>query len=174
MSIHADRDIFVAAMRRAATGVSVVATAGPAGMLAVTVSAVASVSADPPMVLACINRRSPVCQAIRGNGVFTVNLLTAEQAAVADTFAGRRTGYAPFDFACADWHRIGSPGVPCLTDALCSFHCHLHDAHDAGSHSILIGRVSETISRDALPLIYAGQRYGAPYQIPSSMTEAQP
>jgi flavin reductase (DIM6/NTAB) family NADH-FMN oxidoreductase RutF len=94
----ADRDAFVAAMRRAATAVAVVATSGAAGRLAVTVSAIASVSADPPIVLACINQRSPVCAAIRANGVFTINLLTADQAHVADTFAGRPHGFPPLRF----------------------------------------------------------------------------
>jgi flavin reductase (DIM6/NTAB) family NADH-FMN oxidoreductase RutF len=175
MAESCERDAFVAAMRRAAAAVSVVATSGPAGRFAVTVSAIASVSADPPIVLACINRRSPVCAAIRANGVFTVNLLTAEQAHVADTFAGRRHGFAPFDFACAEWREIGEPAAPCLTAALCSFHCHLHDAHDAGTHSILLGRVSETISRDAMPLLYADRKYAAPRPMATNMmiTEAQ-
>jgi flavin reductase (DIM6/NTAB) family NADH-FMN oxidoreductase RutF len=167
MAQSMDRDTFVAGMRRAATGVSVVATSGPAGRLAVTVSAVTSVSAEPPIMLACINRRSPVCQAIRINGVFTVNLLAATQAHVADTFAGRHHSFPPFDFGCADWHLIGDPGVPCLTDALCTFHCHLHEAHDAGTHTILLGRVSETISRDAMPLIYSDRMYAAPQPMPA-------
>jgi flavin reductase (DIM6/NTAB) family NADH-FMN oxidoreductase RutF len=158
----ADRDAFVVAMRRAATAVAVVATSGPAGRLAVTVSAIASVSADPPIVLACINRRSPVCGAIRANGVFTINLLTADQAHVADTFAGRSHGFPPFDFACADWHEIGAPVAPALDDALCSFYCRLLEAHDAGTHAVLLGQVSETISRDAMPLIYADRQYAAP------------
>ncbi len=165
----ADRDAFLAAMRRAATAVAVVATSGSSGRVAVTVSAVASVSADPPIVLACINRRSPVCDAIRANGVFTMNLLTAEQAHVADIFAGRRGEFAPFDFACAQWQDIGDPAAPGLIDALCSFHCHLHQAYDAGTHSILLGRVSKAISRDGMPLLYADQQYAAPRPMPPTL-----
>ena len=44
------RDSFVAAMRQAATGVTVVTTAGMAGRLGVTVSAMSSVSAEPPLL----------------------------------------------------------------------------------------------------------------------------
>ena len=176
MASIAESDIFIAAMRRAATSVSVVATSGPAGRLAVTVSAIASVSAEPPIMLACINRRSPVCHAIRVNGVFTVSLLTSIQVPVAETFAGRRGDFAPFDFACADWHDIGDPGVPCLSHALSAFHCHMHHAYDAGTHTIVLGRVSEAIGRDAMPLIYTDRTYAAPHPIPDHLmiTEMHP
>ena len=158
-----DRNEFLAAMRRAATAVAVVATDGPAGRLAVTVSAVASVSADPPLVLACISRRSPVCNAIRSNGVFTVNLLTTDQVHIANTFAGRIGEFPPFDFACAHWHEIGDPAAPCLSDALSAFHCHLHQAHDAGTHTVLIGEVSRIAGHEAMPLIYTHAAYAEPH-----------
>lgn len=166
-----DQDAFLAAMRRAATSVSVVATAGPGGRFAVTVSSVASVSAEPPMVLACVNRRSPVCAAIRVNGVFTLNLLSVEQARVAETFAGRCPDFPPFDFACADWHDVGDPAAPILADALSSFHCRLHEAYDAGTHAILLGCVGMTISRDAQPLLYANRRYST---LLATITETHP
>src|ERR1700752_1253507 len=99
------RDAFIEAMRRAATGVTLVTTDGPAGRFGVTVSAFASVSADPPMLLACINRKSPAAAAIAANGGFCVNVLTAAQSFLADVFAGRSERYAPYDFTCADWQR---------------------------------------------------------------------
>ena len=55
---------FRAAMGLAATGVSVVTTDGPSGRFGLTVSAVSSVSADPPLVLICINRKSPAIAAL--------------------------------------------------------------------------------------------------------------
>ena len=51
---------FVEAMSRSASSVWLVTTDGPAGRHGLTVSAVSSVSAEPPMLLACINRHSPV------------------------------------------------------------------------------------------------------------------
>ena len=59
---------FVAAMGLAATGVSVVTTDGPAGRFGLTVSAVSSVSAEPPLVLVCINRKSPAMAAVEAPG----------------------------------------------------------------------------------------------------------
>lgn len=86
---------FVAAMGLAATGVSVVTTDGPAGRFGLTVSAVSSVSAEPPLVLVCINRKSPAMAAVEANGVFAVNLLSAAHRAYAETFSGARARAAP-------------------------------------------------------------------------------
>jgi flavin reductase (DIM6/NTAB) family NADH-FMN oxidoreductase RutF len=53
------RAAFVEAMSCSATPVYVVTAAGPAGTHGLTVSAVSTVSVNPPMLLACINRQSP-------------------------------------------------------------------------------------------------------------------
>src|SRR3954451_16704133 len=94
---------FVAAMGAALTSVTVVSTDGHAGRLALTVSAMTSVSADPPMLLVCINRASPLLGALRANGCFAVNVLGEHQAAIADTFAGRPPTGEPYAFGCATW-----------------------------------------------------------------------
>jgi flavin reductase (DIM6/NTAB) family NADH-FMN oxidoreductase RutF len=62
-----ERERFVAAMGVVASPVAVVATAGPGGRCGRTVTSVCSVSADPPTLLVCINRRSPACQTISMN-----------------------------------------------------------------------------------------------------------
>jgi flavin reductase len=150
---------FIDAMRRAATGVSVVTTDGQAGRFGVTVSAVASVSADPPMLLVCINRRSPCWAAIQANGVFTVNLLSEMQTHVADSFAGRAA--APFDFNCADWADDDTALPPRLQGAVAAFHCKIAQAHDAGSHAVVIGHVVNAFSSAAAPLAYVAQNYAS-------------
>ncbi len=86
---------FVEAMASAVTGVSIVSTDGPGGKFGVTVSAVSSVSAEPPMILACINRRCPALDAIEANRRFCVNILNADQTAVADCFSGRPGDHRP-------------------------------------------------------------------------------
>ena len=95
---------FVAAMGAVATGVTVVATDGPGGRAAQTVSAMCSVSADPALVLVCLHGRSPVNDAISENGVFCVNVLATQHDHVADTFAGRPwPGKQRWDFTCGHW-----------------------------------------------------------------------
>ena len=79
---------FIAAMGAAATGVSVVTTEGLAGRFGLTVSAISSVSAEPPMLLACVNRKSPAVAAMDRNGRFAVNVLGFNNKDVAEVFAG--------------------------------------------------------------------------------------
>jgi flavin reductase len=159
-SIAEARRSFLEAMAEAATGVTLVTSDGPAGRFGVTVSAFASVSADPPMLLACINRKSPAAAAIAANGGFCVNVLTAAQSFLADVFAGRSDRYAPYDFTCADWRR--AEGGWRLTDSVASFACALDREVAAGSHQILIGRVLATHHNgqpDATSLVYSRRAY---------------
>jgi flavin reductase (DIM6/NTAB) family NADH-FMN oxidoreductase RutF len=162
------RQRFISAMRGAATGISVITTSGSMGRWAVTVSAVASVSADPPMVLACINRRSPVADAVRAHGIFTMNLLSSKQSHVADVFAGRSSRHAPFDFACADWVEAAEGSLH-LAGAAASFHCTVGHVLDAGSHTVLIGKVQNAVAGSASPLVYAGQAYALAQALSPSM-----
>ena len=83
---------FINAMSRAVSGVSIVTTDGPFGRFGLTVSSMVSVSAEPPMLLICINRASTAHDAIRDNGIFTINVLTSRQQGVANRFAGRGRG----------------------------------------------------------------------------------
>lgn len=153
------REEFVAAMGNAATAVTVVATAGPAGRFAQTVSAMCSVSADPPSILVCVNRRSPLVEAVRRNGVFTVNVLGVGQAHVSDTFAGRPATGEPYDFGCARWRTLHT-GAPVLEDATAAFDCRLTAATHSGSHLILVGAVVTSSSTSQAPLLYHARAYG--------------
>lgn len=149
---------FVNAMGLAATGVSVVTTDGPAGRLGLTVSAVSSVSADPPLVLICVNRKSPAVAAIDGNGAFAVNLLAAHHQSYAETFSGRPREGRPFDFANHQW-REGETGLPLVEEATAIFECDTHETVDAGTHRIYIGRVVAAHKGKAEPLIYCNRAF---------------
>ncbi len=149
---------FVDAMGHAATAVSVVTTNGVAGKFGMTVSAFSSVSATPPLVLACVNRKSPVADAISRNTNFCINALADHQSMISDTFAGRPPSGAPYDFDCADWD-VARSGSPVLADALAAFDCALDSASDAGTHRIFIGRVLEARHQSMSPLVYAQRQY---------------
>ena len=156
----AEAEVFTSAMAMAATAVSVVTTDGAAGKLGLTVSAISSVSSEPPMVLACINRRSPLAEAVTRNKIFCINLLAAGQCLVSDVFAGRASEAKPYDFGCADWY-AGMTGAPMLAGAAASFDCNLEAAHDAGTHRIIIGKVLQAATGENEPLVYAQRRYQA-------------
>ena len=147
-------------MARVASGVSVVTTDGPAGRAGLTVSAMCSLSADPPAVLVCINRASRAGRIIRINGVFCLNVLASQQVDIARRFAGQPGGEQD-KFLKLEWDRFGT-GAPVLRNAVAVFDCNLTRGTDYGSHDILIGVVAETDERDGVPLLYVGRNYCAP------------
>ena len=143
---------YIAAMAHAATPVTIVTTNGTAGRFGLTVSAVTSVTADPPMLLVCVNRKTPAAAAITTNGVFAVNLLSADNRAMAESFAGRPLQGAPYDFGHPGWE--GLNGLPLLGSALAAFECEIESWHDAGTHRVFIGRVRASRGTGEAPLIY--------------------
>jgi flavin reductase len=151
------RTDFIAAMANAATGVTVVATDGPAGRKAQTISAMCSVSADPPTVLVAVNRRSPLAGAVATNGVFCVNVLSQQQAHVSDTFAGRHAP-RPYDFGCASWTR-GVSGAPRLAGAAAAFDCELLRTMAVGTHMLFVGQVVASSVTGRVPLAYHDRGY---------------
>lgn len=163
------RNPFISAMGALASGVTVVATGGPTGRFAQTVSAMCSVSADPALVLVCINARSPINDAIRAHGAFTVNALATHHDHVADTFAGRPwPGKDRWDFTCGAWEDAPS-GSPRLADALASFDCTIHQAMTAGTHVVYIGAVMDIATHPGDPLVYSSQTYGTPHAVEPSI-----
>ena len=74
---QAIRSKFLEGMSHAACTVNIVTTDGPAGRAGVTVSAMASVSADSarPTLLVCVHHLSPAASKIVENGVLCVNVL---------------------------------------------------------------------------------------------------
>lgn len=153
-----ERAAFIKAMRCAASGVTVVTTDGKLGRAGLTISAMCSLSADPPAVLVCINRCSHVLGVIHGNGRFCVNLLGQEQRDVAEVFAGRVEALRHDRFACSDWE-TGPTGSPMLMRALAALDCELSSHSTHGSHDILIGRVKAIRVQQQEPLIYLDRAY---------------
>ena len=149
---------FTDAMAAAATPVSIVSTDGAAGRFGVTVSAISSVSAEPPMILACVNRTSPSVEAIEGNGTFCVNMLSEAQSELANCFAGRPSKGPSYKFSQSHWV-VATTGAPVLTSAVASFDCELSESYDVGTHRIFIGHVVGVRCSGAEPLTYAKRAY---------------
>jgi flavin reductase (DIM6/NTAB) family NADH-FMN oxidoreductase RutF len=140
--------------------VAVVSTDGDGGRIAQTVSAVCSVSADPPTLLVCINRASPVPDVLRANGVLGVSLLAAGQEHVAETFAGRPPGgLGAYDFAAATWTTMQT-GTPLVCGAVAVFDCALERVVDVASHVIVVARVLSSAATPHVPLTYCDAAYG--------------
>ena len=141
---------FKRAMRHVPTGVTVVTSFKDGEPRGITVSAFASVSADPPIVLICINRAARSYLFISASGAFCVNVLAGNQRELAERFAGKIRD-RQFD----EMHyRVGETGAPVLEGTIAHFECTVTEEHHAGSHSIFLGRVVACAGRPGTPLGY--------------------
>jgi flavin reductase (DIM6/NTAB) family NADH-FMN oxidoreductase RutF len=158
------RQRFLDGMSHAACSVHVVTTDGPGGRFGVTVSAMASVSADTakPTLLVCIHHLSPTARAVLDNGVFCVNLLRDDQTHISEVFAGRLKTHNNDRFACARW-TTQATGAPRVIDPLVAFDCRVTASERVGSHLVVFGYVEDIfIASAGTPLIYASRAYGTP------------
>ena len=147
------------AMSEIASPVHVIATDGVAGLAGMTVTALASISDQPPTLLICINRHSPSTGRFLENGVFSVNSLGAEDLALADVFAGRTDEHFEQKFTHGDWKK-GVTGAPLLQSALAQFECRLIEVKDVETHHVLIGAVVAVAHRtDGAGLLYHRRSY---------------
>ena len=154
-------DRFREAMSRVGGAVHVVTTAGTSGRAGATMTAVTSVSDEPPTLLVCINRTGRLAAVLRGNGVFCVNTLVAGQEGLADVFAGRGGLDHEARFGHGQW-RGGDLGTPILAGARAALECRVVELRDVGSHTVVFGRV-EAVHLDGRgdPLIYVDRGYRA-------------
>lgn len=155
-ALQQERQTFLNAMASTAAAVNIVTTDGKAGRYGQTVSAFTSVSAEPPIVLVCINRHSPARNAILNNEIFSVNVLNSHQVYQANQFAGQTKDAYQFDQDL--WHKAYT-GIPVLKDALCVFECEVNHACESGTHSVFYGRVVKSIQGEGTPLIYSNRSY---------------
>ena len=150
---------FLSVLRRVPEPVTVVASDGPAGPGAVTVTAFSSVSADPPTVAICLQSKGSAASAVIENGRFTVNFLSEDDRALAEICAGRGGGDHAARLADPGWH-LGPDGLPLWGNAIALLTCHLIEAVEIGSHRVLVARVTEAAQGPAeRPLLYCARAY---------------
>lgn len=135
------------ALARLGAAVNIVTTDGVAGLYGITMSAVASVTDDPPTILACINRNSPANEAVKRNGVFCMNMLAGRHQELAQLFSSK--GVTARDrFAAFDLWSVLETGSPVLNDASVSLDCKVCAATEMGSHTIFFGNVVALAQHD--------------------------
>lgn len=151
--------LFREGMSRVASAVHIITTDGAAGKAGLTATAVSSLSADPPMLLACVKRSASSAPILKQNGVFVVNTLAASHRELADLFAGRTGVRGAERFDGHEWIK-GETGSPILPDALASFECRVSQILDVATHEILIGHVvAVRLGAKAAHLVYADRAY---------------
>lgn len=159
MSISADQ--FKQGMRRLGGAVNIVTSSHNGVWAGLTATAVTSLSADPPRLLACVNRQGATYDTISHGRTLAVNVLGVEHKNLAMRFAGMTNVPETERFDEALW-RADVTGAPLLSGALVSFDCDVENIMDVGSHGIVIGNIkSVQISNGSTsePLCYVDGKW---------------
>lgn len=141
-----------------ATGVTIItlvhADGRPTGM---TASSLASASLQPPLVSVCIDRSAEIHDLMLAAELWTVNILSAEQEALSRRFA--EASENRFDGV---GYTTTRRGIVVLDGVLAHLECEPEAHHDAGDHTLFLGRVVGGAARDGRPLLYYRGGYGPP------------
>ncbi len=149
---------FRQALRHFPAGVTIVTIRSGGEIHGLTVSAFASVSADPPLVMTIIDHHHKAYPLLEEDGaVFAVNILRRDQEHLSERFAWRKEGDR---FIEGSWGTAVT-GAPILLDALAWLDCQIYARYPAGSHSIYVGEVhaSGVPDPEAAPLVYWNRAY---------------
>lgn len=146
---HIDPMVFRSVMGCFLTGVTIVTSAGEAGLTGLTANSFTSVSVKPCQILVCIKSESVTGATIRERGFFAVNLLAAGQ----DDLAWRFAKASDNRFAGLDY-QLDPQGMPLLAGALAHISCAVDCIHASGDHDIFIGNVLACESGAAQPLAF--------------------
>ena len=147
---------FRSALGMFATGVTIVTARTAQGTLVgLTANSYNSVSLEPPLVLWSLSHTSSAMAAMAQGTHYAINVLAADQQALAMQFASRGTDrWAGVQFT------EGVSGAPVLVGAAASFECFSRSRYVEGDHTIFIGQVEACSHRaGAAPLLYHGGRF---------------
>jgi flavin reductase (DIM6/NTAB) family NADH-FMN oxidoreductase RutF len=152
-----DAGQFRIGMRTLAGAVNIITSFHAGHRYGMTATAVCSASAEPPTVLACVNKLATTHNAVAKAKVFCVNVLRAEDWQLSTTFSGGQTGDSRFKHG--NWTRLAT-GAPVLIDALVSFDCRVVKSVAHGTHSVFLGQVEQIlIGQKGKPLLYSDGQY---------------
>ena len=144
------KEEFRTALGRFASGVTVVTAKGARGeLLGITVSAFASVSLEPPLVLVCIDKRASLHGHMSDGAHFAVNILEEDQELMSRRFASKDE-----DRFNGTAYRESADGTPLIEGALATLECRVVHVYPGGDHTIIVGEVESTSVGDGRPLAY--------------------
>jgi flavin reductase (DIM6/NTAB) family NADH-FMN oxidoreductase RutF len=153
-----ERELFLEIMASFPSGVGVVATLDGDEPRGLTTTALSSVSADPPLLLVCVDVTSRTLPTLLARRGFVVNFLRSGRDELARLFASK----AEHKFDGVPW-RPSPGGLPVLhEDAVAWAECTTEREIEAGDHLILVGRVEAgaALRPDEAPLLYYRRRWG--------------
>ncbi|MGW0392217.1 flavin reductase family protein [Streptomyces sp. NPDC003042] len=154
-----------------ATGVTVVTVGGdvPRGM---TANSFTSVSLTPPLLLVCVDKDADMHRSLERSATFGVSVLGDGQEAVARHFADHSRPVGAGQFDTVDWRPGRTTDAPLITAAAAHFECEKWRVHDAGDHTIFLGRLlSATRTAGSGALLFHEGRFGCPGEPPAGERE---
>ena len=153
-----DKASFRHVMGHFASGVTVMTTTAAGRMHGMTVSAFASQSLDPLLILVSVERSTVMHQLVMDSGAFAGNILDEHGEATARFYADNARLSGP-EFNEGAYH-LGATGSPILEEATGYLEAIVDRTLDAGDHTVIVGRVvAMKIVGDGAPLIYYRSRY---------------
>jgi flavin reductase (DIM6/NTAB) family NADH-FMN oxidoreductase RutF len=162
VTLQAELDASVAssfrtAMRRVASTVNIVTATDGERRHGMTMTAVSSLSMEPPSMLVCVNQATLLHDIMLSARHFCVSVLRDSQATVSTAFSGQ---VSPAQrFSVGQWQQTPS-GIDYLVDAQANVFCKKVAAIPFGTHTIFIGVADAVIVNDDVkPLIYQNAAY---------------
>jgi flavin reductase (DIM6/NTAB) family NADH-FMN oxidoreductase RutF len=155
-----DPDALRDSLRFWTTGVTMVAARYDGVAHGMTVNSFTSLSLDPPLVSVSLEKITRTHQLVQAAQSFAVTILSLQQRSLSDRFAGRESEDTD-RFAGLETFSLET-GSPILTKGLSYFDCRVSASHDAGTHTVFIGRVLSCgqLSEDhEPPLVYFNRGY---------------
>lgn len=127
---------------------------------ALTVTAVASVSREPALVLVCVKRDGYSHDAMTVSDGWVLNLLSTEQLDLSHYAARHRAPGDRDDLRRWFSHRSSITGAAVLDETIATVECVPYSSTDAGDHSVEIGRVVAAATSEAgTPLVHVDRGY---------------
>jgi flavin reductase (DIM6/NTAB) family NADH-FMN oxidoreductase RutF len=155
-----ERPEFLAIMSAFPTGVAIVTTLEPDGTpRGLTTNAVTSVSAEPPILLVCVDSNSRTLPALLHTKRFVVNFMRDDCAEICALFASK----ADDKFAQIAW-TPGLGGVPVLHEgAIAHAECSTLEELEIGDHVVVTGLVEAGSPPDPAqaPIVYFRREYAS-------------
>src|SRR5919108_2411701 len=120
-----------------ATGVTVMTTTVAGRMHGMTVSAFASVSLEPLLILVSVERTTVMHRMVGESGSFAINFLSERSESTARFFADNARLDGP-EFR-QGAYELGLTGSPILKEATGHIEATVYATHPAGDHSVILG-----------------------------------
>ena len=153
-------DVFKQSMRLLAGGVCIAATNSNGRWHGLTMTALCSLTMDPPSLLTCVNRETGAHGIMRSTKRVSINLLSHNQMDLAELFSSE-TVKGPARFDKTKWTEMAS-GVPALIDALAVMDCEVIQEMAIGQHSVFFCEVKKVrLQPNRKPLVHFDREFCA-------------